>query len=307
VVGTPIGLSVTAPQAYALVGVAGMLAAVCQVCALVTSRQWESPGTCPQQGSFPCFVDVCMHVKWLRMHGAQVPLTAVLLLFELTHDYFIIIPTLASVGISYWVASFPLAAVLRPLSPVFCFLPRSPAALSGSPRPRSLLREEVSTAVGEARAMAEPPVLLMADPQASVLACSYASLEHCAVLTNSLRPASCRHPTSFDRLLLSAVFALCRTRLLIAVLRRSRSRFMKAGGAGLWPRMGCCDRGTPASMKGVSAGALGALCPSLVPSGPHSNSAQQAAPCQTEARRWRWQQHRVGRMLRGACRAWWGA
>ncbi len=46
------------------------------------------------------------------------PLTAVLLLFELTHDYFIIIPTLASVGISYWVASFPLPALARPLRPL---------------------------------------------------------------------------------------------------------------------------------------------------------------------------------------------
>lgn len=57
-----------APQAYALVGVAAMLAANCQV-----------------------------------------PLTSVLLLFELTHDYFIILPTLAAVGISYWVASLPAA------------------------------------------------------------------------------------------------------------------------------------------------------------------------------------------------------
>jgi H+/Cl- antiporter ClcA len=63
------GLSVAAPAAYALVGVAAMLAANCQV-----------------------------------------PLTAVLLLFELTHDYFIIIPTLAAVGISYWTASLPIAA-----------------------------------------------------------------------------------------------------------------------------------------------------------------------------------------------------
>ena len=37
----------------------------------------------------------------------QVPLTAVLLLFELTHDYFIILPTLGAVGISYWVAYLP--------------------------------------------------------------------------------------------------------------------------------------------------------------------------------------------------------
>lgn len=62
----PIGIPVAAPQAYALVGVAAMLAANCQV-----------------------------------------PLTSVLLLFELTHDYFIILPTLAAVGISYWVASLP--------------------------------------------------------------------------------------------------------------------------------------------------------------------------------------------------------
>jgi H+/Cl- antiporter ClcA len=65
----PTGLSVAAPAAYALVGVAAMLAANCQV-----------------------------------------PLTAVLLLFELTHDYFIIVPTLAAVGISYWTASLPIAA-----------------------------------------------------------------------------------------------------------------------------------------------------------------------------------------------------
>ena len=55
-----------------------------------------------------------------------------LLLFELTHDYFIIIPTLASVGISYWVASFPLASVLRPLSPLLRLLPSAPSAASMS-------------------------------------------------------------------------------------------------------------------------------------------------------------------------------
>ena len=42
--------------------------------------------------------------------NCQVPLTSVLLLFELTHDYFIILPTLAAVGISYWVASLPAAS-----------------------------------------------------------------------------------------------------------------------------------------------------------------------------------------------------
>ena len=65
----PFHIPVAAPQAYALVGVAAMLAANCQV-----------------------------------------PLTSVLLLFELTHDYFIILPTLAAVGISYWVASLPAAS-----------------------------------------------------------------------------------------------------------------------------------------------------------------------------------------------------
>ncbi|DBA85167.1 TPA: hypothetical protein ACH3X2_005881 [Trebouxia sp. C0005] len=66
---TPMGIPVAAPQAYALVGVAAMLAANCQV-----------------------------------------PLTSVLLLFELTQDYSIILPTLAAVGISYWVASLPAAS-----------------------------------------------------------------------------------------------------------------------------------------------------------------------------------------------------
>ncbi|KAG6553623.1 hypothetical protein Mapa_004537 [Marchantia paleacea] len=57
-------LNVAAPQAYALVGMAAMLAGVCQV-----------------------------------------PLTAVLLLFELTRDYRIILPLMAAVGLSSWVAS----------------------------------------------------------------------------------------------------------------------------------------------------------------------------------------------------------
>ena len=42
-----------------------------------------------------------------RQAMAQVPLTAVMLLFELTHDYFIIPPTLGAVGLAYWVASLP--------------------------------------------------------------------------------------------------------------------------------------------------------------------------------------------------------
>ncbi|KAK9800336.1 hypothetical protein WJX73_004667 [Symbiochloris irregularis] len=76
-VGAATGYSVVQPQAYALVGVAALLA-----------------GTC------------------------QVPLTAVLLLFELTHDYSIILPTLGAVGLSYWIASLPtLATALQQLLP----------------------------------------------------------------------------------------------------------------------------------------------------------------------------------------------
>lgn len=62
--GDVLGLSVSPPQAYALVGVAALLASVCEV-----------------------------------------PLTSILLLFELTRDYLIILPALATVGISFWVSS----------------------------------------------------------------------------------------------------------------------------------------------------------------------------------------------------------
>ena len=36
--------------------------------------------------------------------NCRVPLTAILLLFELTHDYTILLPTLGAVGLSYWVS-----------------------------------------------------------------------------------------------------------------------------------------------------------------------------------------------------------
>ncbi len=55
------------------------------------------------------------------------PLTAVLLLFELTRDYSIIIPTLGAVGVSYWVASIvPLEGVAaQPLLPFASDVPNS--------------------------------------------------------------------------------------------------------------------------------------------------------------------------------------
>ncbi len=74
-----------------------------------------------------------------------------LLLFELTHDYFIIIPTLASVGISYWVASFPVASLLQPLSPVFRLWPSDMASpLSTSAQSRTAMSDEVSAVVSDA-------------------------------------------------------------------------------------------------------------------------------------------------------------
>ena len=56
-----------------------------------------------------CHAVAALELFFLRaLCLSQVPLTAVLLLFELTRDYFIIVPTLGAVGISYWVASLPL-------------------------------------------------------------------------------------------------------------------------------------------------------------------------------------------------------
>ena len=59
-----VGVPVSAPQAYALVGVGAFLASACDI-----------------------------------------PLTGILLLFELTRDYLIIVPSLGAVGISYWISS----------------------------------------------------------------------------------------------------------------------------------------------------------------------------------------------------------
>ena len=69
-VGDPSGLLLSAPQAYALVGVGAMLASNCGV-----------------------------------------PLTSILLLFELTRDYLIIVPAIAAVGISFWISSLAAPGV----------------------------------------------------------------------------------------------------------------------------------------------------------------------------------------------------
>jgi len=74
-IGDPSGVLLSAPQAYALVGVAAMLASNCAV-----------------------------------------PLTSVLLLFELTRDYLIIIPTLGAVGISFWISSLAAPSVRSALA-----------------------------------------------------------------------------------------------------------------------------------------------------------------------------------------------
>ncbi len=120
----------------------------------------------------PLFAGLGINTHPPGLVWVQVPLTAVLLLFELTHDYFIIIPTLASVGISYWVASFPMAALLQPLSPVFRLWPSEPASpLSSSTQSRAVMTEEVFAAVSDALSDRLPleqgwqPVLGDAPPQ----------------------------------------------------------------------------------------------------------------------------------------------
>lgn len=76
---------VAAPQAYALVGMAAMLASVCSV-----------------------------------------PLTSVMLIFELTKDYHILLPLMGAVGLAYWVSS---VANRKPKPPL-------PRLLSGVKSPR---------------------------------------------------------------------------------------------------------------------------------------------------------------------------
>lgn len=98
----------------------------------------------------------------------QVPLTAVLLLFELTHDYFIIIPTLASVGISYWVASFPMASLLQPLSPLLSRWPHG-SPMSASSLLRTLTNEEASAAVSEALSASAPLTAVAPAAEAAAL------------------------------------------------------------------------------------------------------------------------------------------
>eukprot|EP00897_Mesotaenium_endlicherianum_P006455 jgi/Mesen1/5838/ME000297S05026 len=90
---------VAAPQAYALVGMAAMLASVCSV-----------------------------------------PLTSVLLLFELTKDYHILLPLMGAVGLAYWVSSVanrkkapqPPASRAPPMGANGSIVPYSPLVAPGS-------------------------------------------------------------------------------------------------------------------------------------------------------------------------------
>lgn len=80
-----------APQVYALIGVAGMLAANCQA----RLRPLAVHSTLATSAALLSHVRVCLpacersHAEPLR--HLQVPLTAVLLLFELTRDYYILV------------------------------------------------------------------------------------------------------------------------------------------------------------------------------------------------------------------------
>lgn len=67
------------------------------------------------------------------------PLTAILLLFELTRDYTILLPTLGAVGLSYWVS-----IALDPSGKTDSSLPANPTAAGPPTSPRSAL-EDVST------------------------------------------------------------------------------------------------------------------------------------------------------------------
>ncbi len=90
---------VAPPQAYALVGMAGVLAGVCRV-----------------------------------------PLTAILLLFELTHDYRIIVPLMATVSVSSWLVNNSESKAITPEDMGVAALATTLVA-----RPRDVMREDIAT------------------------------------------------------------------------------------------------------------------------------------------------------------------
>ena len=131
-VGDPVGMTLAAPQAYALVGEpalwacreaggqqdAGARLACCRQVAPSATTCGMRPGPlapCPltpclppsaptlarpctpthNPGPLPCRAGVAA----MLASNCSVPLTSVLLLFELTRDYLIILPTMAAVGI----------------------------------------------------------------------------------------------------------------------------------------------------------------------------------------------------------------
>ena len=121
---------VAPPQAYALVGMAGVLAGVCRV-----------------------------------------PLTAILLLFELTHDYRIIVPLMATVSVSSWLVNNSESKAITPEDMGVAALATTLVA-----RPRDVMRDDIlrledSATLGEA-AEAILAVADTANPPPCVFVCA---------------------------------------------------------------------------------------------------------------------------------------
>ena len=79
-----------------------------------------------------------------------VPLTSILLLFELTRDYLIILPTLATVGISYWVSSLVAPSVDNAAAA----RRRQMAAVAGEDVPEGPLMENIMKKMVEKKSTA---------------------------------------------------------------------------------------------------------------------------------------------------------
>lgn len=113
VVADPIGLSISAPQVQAEGAVPALQATPARrsLCTLSASAWMARAAAQPPFRPCPSQAYALVGVAAMLASNCAVPLTAVLLLFELTRDYLIILPTLAAVGISFWVSSLVAPSV----------------------------------------------------------------------------------------------------------------------------------------------------------------------------------------------------
>jgi len=187
---------VAPPQAYALVGMAGVLAGVCRV-----------------------------------------PLTAILLLFELTHDYRIIVPLMATVSVSSWLVNNSESKAITPEDMGVAALATTLVA-----RPRDVMRVDIrkldESATLEDAAEALLAVADTANPPPCVFVCAKTTGTYIGAVSplsvaNALRAISSDKQTSIiaaidktdlvdaDALLKDFVDA-SRTRAFAVVLDNSR-------------------------------------------------------------------------------------